>query len=90
MPPDAPLSSFPEYLEASYSPDREFIDGRIEERNAGFGKHSYAQGNLASSLGRLNANRIFAEDHPPQEVHGGKLAAERLGIEVHLADVLPS
>jgi Uma2 family endonuclease len=32
-----------EYLRASWSPDREFVDGRIEERNLGEKEHSILQ-----------------------------------------------
>jgi Uma2 family endonuclease len=157
-----------EYMRTSYSPDCEFIDGRVVERNTGRGKHSYAQAKLANALNQLLDGRrlmsliavrvqvapfrirvpdvcvvkqleevitvapslcvevlspddrwtrvnerirdyqsmgvecvwvidpyarrawIFQNDHPPQEVHDGKLVAERLGIELALADVLPS
>ena len=36
-----------EYLRTSWSPDREFVDGRIEERNLGEKEHSIIQGYLA-------------------------------------------
>jgi len=42
----ATLVSVAEYLSASYSPDREYIDGRIVERNLGEKTHSIIQGNL--------------------------------------------
>jgi Uma2 family endonuclease len=42
----ATLVSIEEYLSTSYSPDREYIDGRIEERNLGEKTHSTIQGNL--------------------------------------------
>src|ERR1700739_3926872 len=32
-----------EYLRTSWSPDREFVDGRIEERNLGEKEHSIIQ-----------------------------------------------
>lgn len=32
-----------EYLRTSWSPDREFVDGRIEERNLGEKDHSIIQ-----------------------------------------------
>jgi Uma2 family endonuclease len=35
-----------EYLRTSWSPDREFVDGRIEERNLGEKDHSIIQGYL--------------------------------------------
>jgi Uma2 family endonuclease len=35
-----------EYLRTSWSPDREFVDGRIEERNLGEKEHSILQGYL--------------------------------------------
>jgi len=42
----ATLVSVEEYLSTSYSPDREYIDGRIVERNLGEKTHSLIQGNL--------------------------------------------
>ncbi len=42
----ATLVSIEEYLRTSYSPDREYIDGRIVERNLGEKAHSSIQGNL--------------------------------------------
>jgi Uma2 family endonuclease len=42
----ATLVSIEEYLSTSYSPDREYIDGRIVERNLGEKTHSTIQGNL--------------------------------------------
>lgn len=35
--------SLGEYLNTSYSPDRDFLDGEVVERNVGKRKHSYAQ-----------------------------------------------
>ena len=35
-----------EYLRTTWSPDREFVDGRIEERNLGEKEHSIIQGYL--------------------------------------------
>jgi Uma2 family endonuclease len=43
--------SLEEYLHTSYSPDCEYIDGEIVERNVGKGKHSYTQG---KTYGRLS------------------------------------
>jgi Uma2 family endonuclease len=42
----ATLVSVEEYLRTSYSPDREYVDGRIVERNLGEKTHSTIQGNL--------------------------------------------
>ena len=161
------LVSLDEYLQSSYSPDREYIDGFVVERSLGQGKHAYTQTMLARRLvdllipkglmalveqrvkvapyrvripdicvlmqleevvvvaprlcveilspddrwNRVNERIrdyqaigveciwiidpysrrawIFAEDHPPQELHDGNLTAQRLGIEVPLAEVLP-
>jgi Uma2 family endonuclease len=41
-----------EYLTANYRPDREYIDGRIVERNLGRLPHSRTQALLAGLLGR--------------------------------------
>jgi Uma2 family endonuclease len=42
----ATLVSVEDYLSTSYSPDREYIDGRIVERNLGEKTHSTIQGNV--------------------------------------------
>jgi Uma2 family endonuclease len=39
------LISLEEYLETAYSPDREFVDGTIVERNLGERPHSFTQKN---------------------------------------------
>jgi len=41
--PDEELWTVREYLRTSWSPDREFVDGRIEERNLGEKDHSLIQ-----------------------------------------------
>ncbi len=41
--PDEELWTVREYLRTSWSPDREFVDGRIEERNLGEKDHSIIQ-----------------------------------------------
>jgi len=40
------LVSLDEYLETAYSPDREYVDGAIVERNVGERPHSIVQRNL--------------------------------------------
>jgi Uma2 family endonuclease len=42
-----------EYMSTSYSPDCEYIDGMIVERNVGQGKHAYAQTRLLLRLAQL-------------------------------------
>ncbi len=42
--------NFEEYMNTSYSPDCEYIDGFILERNVGQGKHSYMQVEIAVAL----------------------------------------
>jgi len=43
LPNPEPLWTVEEYLATSWSPDREFVDGRIEERNLGEKDHSILQ-----------------------------------------------
>jgi Uma2 family endonuclease len=43
LPNTEELWSVREYLRSSWSPDREFVDGRIEERNVGEKEHSIIQ-----------------------------------------------
>jgi Uma2 family endonuclease len=46
LPNSEELWTVREYLRTSWSPDREFVDGRIEERNLGEKEHSILQGYL--------------------------------------------
>ncbi len=39
-----------EYMHTSYSPDCEYIDGIIVERNVGLGRHSFTQGKIVACL----------------------------------------
>jgi Uma2 family endonuclease len=53
-----------EYLRTTWSPDREFVDGRIEERNLGEKEHSIIQGYLTFLFNLHRANwkvRVFPE-----------------------------
>jgi Uma2 family endonuclease len=45
--PQSDLMTLEEYLHTAYSPDREFVDGRVEERNLGELSHSLLQTELA-------------------------------------------
>ena len=42
--------SLDEYMNTSYSPDCEYIDGLVMERNVGQGEHSYTQGKIYRKL----------------------------------------
>ena len=44
------LATLEEYLSKSYDPDREYVDGRLVERNVGTNKHSFLQLNIAVAL----------------------------------------
>ncbi len=43
------LISVEEYLKTSYSPDCDYVDGVVEERNLGERDHSWIQAQIASS-----------------------------------------
>ena len=44
--------SVSEYLRSSYSPDRDFVDGRVEERNLGEHDHAAVQAALVLWFGQ--------------------------------------
>jgi Uma2 family endonuclease len=46
----ATLVSIEEYLSTSWDPDREYVDGRLIERNVGELDHSYLQGIIYSAM----------------------------------------
>ena len=50
--PNSPLVSVEEYLDTSYDPDVEFVDGVLVERNASDGLHALIQSNLIYHLRR--------------------------------------
>ena len=56
-----------EYLNTSYSPDREYVDGLIVERNLGEKTHSGIQGNLVIYLGSRR-KRLGIRIYPEQRV----------------------
>jgi Uma2 family endonuclease len=53
----AALITLDEYMSTSYSPDCEYIDGLVVERNVGQGKHGYAQSKLLFRLAELMAGK---------------------------------
>jgi Uma2 family endonuclease len=61
------LISVAEYLNTSYSPDREYIDGHIVERNLGEKTHSRIQRKLIIAIDRL-AKDLGLEVFPEQRV----------------------
>ena len=63
MPIDDGFVSVREYLRTSYSPDCEYVDGRIEERNLGEKEHSILQLYFAF-LFRLNRAAWGVEVYP--------------------------
>ncbi len=48
--PSATLVSVSDYLGTSYRPDRDYVDGELQERNVGEWPHSRAQGRLYAFL----------------------------------------
>src|ERR1019366_6698031 len=50
--PNSPLVSVEEYLNTSYNPDVEFVDGVLVERNGGDWVHSLIQSNVLFALRR--------------------------------------
>lgn len=61
------LISVAEYLNTSYSPDREYLDGLVVERNLGEKTHSSIQSNLILYLG--NRRKEFGiREYPEQRV----------------------
>lgn len=56
--------SLTEYLNTSYEPDREYLDGVLEERNVGKRKHSETQALLCAfflSVKQKHEHRVLAE-----------------------------
>src|ERR1700722_8855431 len=50
--PNPPLLSVEEYLNTSYDPDMEFVEGVLLERNMGDWQHSLVQSNILYALRR--------------------------------------
>jgi Uma2 family endonuclease len=68
LPIDDGFISVREYLRTSYSPDCEYVDGRIEERNVGEKGHSILQMYLGF-LFRLNRDAWGVEVYPELRTH---------------------
>lgn len=59
--PAATQISVEEYLKTVYRPDRDYVDGVVEERNLGETDHSWIQGNLIAFFrARFRQNGITA------------------------------
>jgi Uma2 family endonuclease len=68
------LLSLEEYMATSYSPDREYIDGVLLERNVGRGKHSDTQTALAALLRELVRGKgLRARVEQRVKVAGGRV-----------------
>jgi len=63
----ATLISVEEYLRSSYSPDREYVDGEIVERNLGEKAHGTVQSNLILYLGNRR-KALGIREFPEQRV----------------------
>ena len=61
------LISVEEYLNTSYRPDCEYIEGRVQERNLGEEDHSNLQGSLIVYLGGRR-NQLGIRVYPEQRV----------------------
>src|SRR5271156_376329 len=67
----ATLSTVEEYLRSSYSPDREYVDGEIVERNLGEKTHGRIQKRLITYLD-ARAHELGIEVLPEQRVQVGR------------------
>ena len=63
----ATLIPVEEYLRSSYSPDREYVDGEIVERNLGEKAHGTVQSNLILYLGSRR-KQLGIREFPEQRV----------------------
>jgi Uma2 family endonuclease len=61
------IISVSEYLKSSYSPDRDFVDGRVEERNVGEHDHAAVQAALILWFGQRQ-NEWNIEVLPEQRI----------------------
>ena len=66
MQPEA-IISVEEYLRSSYSPDREYVDGEVVERNLGEKAHGTVQSNLILFFGSLR-KKLGIREFPEQRV----------------------
>jgi len=65
--PTSALVSVEEYLNTSYHPDRDYVDGRVVERNLGELDHSDLQGEIVFYL-RLHSKKWGIHAFPEQRV----------------------
>lgn len=80
--------SFEEYLHTSYSPDCEYIDGLILERNVGQGKHSFTHGRILRRLADLlEAKGLIVLPEQRTRVSPGRVRVPDVSVVANLEEI---
>jgi len=81
--------SLEEYLQTSYSPDCEYIDGEIVERNVGKGKHAVTQLAVGSLLREhVSERKLFAATEYRVQVSATRVRIPDVCVVGELEDVV--
>jgi Uma2 family endonuclease len=81
--------SFEEYMHTAYSPDCEYIDGEIVERNEGKGKHGFTQLAVGSILrGYASAKKLFVAVEYRVQVTATRVRIPDVCVVEELEDVV--
>jgi Uma2 family endonuclease len=78
-----------EYMSTSYSPDCEYIDGLVVERNVGQGKHAYTQGKVYLSLsGQVLSRKLIVLPEQRVRVSGTRVRIPDVCVVEELEEVV--
>ena len=81
--------SLEEYMQTSYSPDCEYIDGEIRERNVGQGKHAFTQLGLGAELRqRLTGRGLIVTVEHRVRVSPGRVRIPDVCVVEELEEVI--
>jgi len=79
--------SFDEYMKRSYSPDCEYLDGMVWERNVGQGKHSFAQGRILLKLSEQLGSRAIVLPEQRTRVSAARVRIPDVSVVTELEEV---
>ena len=79
--------SFDEYMNRSYSPDCEYLDGLVWERNVGKGKHSFVQGRILLRLSEQLGSGAIVLPEQRTQISGARVRIPDVSVVTELEEV---
>jgi Uma2 family endonuclease len=77
-----------EYMRTSYSPDCDYIDGVVVERNVGKGKHAYTQSRLLLKLNQLLERKFIVLVEQRVRISGSRVRIPDVCVVKELEEVV--